>query len=193
MHKPLILAAAVATLALPAAAQADGAPSPADKRNAAQECRTERGTTAATREAFAQHYGTNKNKKNAFGRCVSRKAADEQTERVDAQDGARQACTTEQGTTPESRAAFQAKYGTNKNKKNAFGKCVSQQAKTLKDQADEADQAAATARRAAAKQCDDERGDTAESRQAFAQKYGTNKNKANAFGKCVSKAAKAKS
>jgi hypothetical protein len=193
MHKPLILAAAVAALALPAIAQADAQPSPTDQQNAAQECRAERGTTAATREAFTQRYGTNKNKKNAFGKCVSRRAADEQAERQDAQKGARQACTTEQGTTPESQAAFQAKYGTNKNKKNAFGRCVSQQAKTLKDHADAADQAAAAARRNAAKLCDDERGDTAASRAAFKQKYGTNANRANAFGRCVSQAAKARS
>jgi hypothetical protein len=190
MIKTFTLAAAVAALAVPAAAQA-GAPSPTDKQNAAQECRTERGTTAATREAFAQKYGTNKNKKNAFGKCVSRKAADEQREHEAAKTGAQKACTAEQGTTAESQAAFEAKYGTNKNKKNAFGKCVSQQAKLLEDKADAADQAAAAARRNAAEQCDDERGETAASREAFTNKYGTNANKSNAFGKCVSQAAKA--
>ena len=32
-------------------------------------------------------------------------------------------------------AAFKAKYGTNKNKSNAFGKCVSAQAKAQQDDA----------------------------------------------------------
>ena len=38
-----------------------------------------------------------------------------------------------------------------------------------------------------------ERGTTADTILAFKNKYGTNKNKANAFGKCVSQLAKAKS
>ena len=43
----------------------------------------------------------------------------------------------------------------------------------------------------AAKTCKAERGTTAESKAAFAAKYGTNVSKKNAFGKCVSKLAKA--
>jgi hypothetical protein len=41
--------------------------------NAAKACKAERGTTAASRAAFANTYGTG-NKKNAFGKCVSAKA-----------------------------------------------------------------------------------------------------------------------
>jgi hypothetical protein len=52
-----------------------------------------------------------------------------------AKTGAPQACRTEQGTTAESKAAFTAKYGTNGKGKNAFGKCVSKLAKTLKGDA----------------------------------------------------------
>jgi hypothetical protein len=47
------------------------------ERNAAQECREERGDTAASREAFRNKYGTNGNKKNAFGKCVSQKARED--------------------------------------------------------------------------------------------------------------------
>ena len=42
------------------------------------------------------------------------------------------------------------KYGTNANKRNAFGKCVSLTAKAKKQQADAADRAAAKARKRAA-------------------------------------------
>ena len=45
----------------------------------------------------------------------------------------------------------------------------------------------------AAKKCKAERGTTAQSMAAFKTKYGTNANQANAFGKCVSKLAKAQS
>jgi hypothetical protein len=39
-------------------------------RDAAQECRAERGDDP---EAFQETYGTNANKRNAFGKCVSGK------------------------------------------------------------------------------------------------------------------------
>lgn len=81
--------------------------------------------------------------------------------------------------------AFKTKYGTNKNKANAFGKCVSGKSKDKakddkdddKDEADEDDGAAAKACRA-------ERASIGV--EAFAKKYGTNHNLRNAFGKCVS-------
>ena len=43
-----------------------------ETKNAAKECKAERGTTAASRSAFDTNYGTNDNKKNAFGKCVSK-------------------------------------------------------------------------------------------------------------------------
>jgi hypothetical protein len=46
-----------------------------------------------------------------------------------AQSDAERACRAEQGPTAQSIATFAEKYGTNKNKKNAFGKCVSTHAK----------------------------------------------------------------
>jgi hypothetical protein len=190
MRKLVIFAGVVGSLALPVSAQASETPSPTNQKSAAAECRFERGTSAATREAFALKYGSNGNGKNAFGKCVSKTAREERAQSAQAKTGAPEACTTEQGTTSESKAAFAQKYGTNGNGKNAFGKCVSAKAKELKQHADDQDRTDATARKRAAKQCDQERGTTAASREAFTHRYGTGKQGRNAFGKCVSKLAK---
>ena len=109
-------------LALLAPATAAAKPSGADKTNASKECKAERGTTAATREAFRVRYGTNKNGKNAFGKCVSRRSKSEEAQREAAAKNAAKECKAERAADP---AAFAAKYGTNTNKKNAYGKCVS--------------------------------------------------------------------
>ena len=82
--KTIITAGALAALAVPGTAMADHQPTGQDRLNAARECRLERGTTAATREAFAARYGTNANRSNAFGKCVSQRARDEQREREQA-------------------------------------------------------------------------------------------------------------
>src|SRR3954447_16730755 len=116
MQRTLILAGLVGALAAPVAARADE-PTSSDRQNAAQECRYERGSTAATREAFAAKYRN-------FGKCVSAKARDERREHASAEANAPAACRAERGSTAESQTAFQHKYGTNKNGKNAFGKCV---------------------------------------------------------------------
>jgi hypothetical protein len=182
--KPLITAAlALGLLAAPAGAAAK--PTNTDRTNAAKECRTERGTSAATREAFRVKYGTNANKSNAFGKCVSRRARDEAAERTAAKANASRACNAERAADP---AAFRAKYGTG-NGNNAHGKCVSQKAKARKAAADARDAERIAARKSAAKECATER---SAGREAFKQKYGTNANKSNAFGKCVSARAKAK-
>ena len=47
------------------------------KKSAARECREERGETAESRAAFREAYGTNANKRNAFGKCVSGKAKED--------------------------------------------------------------------------------------------------------------------
>ena len=67
---------------------------------------------------------------------------------------------------------------------------MSQKAKAKKDAADEADAKAIAKRKAAAKACATERKADPD---AFDAKYGTNANKRNAFGKCVSAKAKQKS
>ena len=82
MHKPALIIGLVGALALPAVAQATGTPTAADRRSASEECRFERGSTAATREAFSAKYGTNKNK-NAFGKCVSSTAKAKAEKRED--------------------------------------------------------------------------------------------------------------
>jgi hypothetical protein len=190
MRRFVILAGLLGTLALPASAQARDDAHASDRQNASQECRFERGTTAATREAFELKYGTNRGKANAFGKCVSKAAQEERTQRASAKTNAPEVCRTEQGTTEASKAAFALKYGTKGKGKNAFGKCVSAKARELKQQADGQDHNDAAARKSAAKQCDDERGTTAASRAAFRAKYGTGPKGRNAFGKCVSKLAK---
>jgi hypothetical protein len=160
------------------------------QQNAAQQCKTERSdpnfAAGHDGKTFNQFYGSNKNGKNAFGKCVSRRSKSEEAQRKSAHSNAAKDCKAERAADP---AAFAAKYGTNKNGKNAYGKCVSQKAKAKKQKADAADAAKIKARKAAAKDCATERkADPA----AFREKYGTNKNKRNAFGKCVSQAAKAK-
>jgi hypothetical protein len=184
MKRIVIAVGAAAALAVPVAAA--GQPTHKDKVNAAKECRTERGNTAATREAFRQKYGTNHNKKNAFGKCVSRRSRDEARERKSAHKNAAKECQDERDQIGEQ--AFDQKYGTNKNKKNAFGKCVSGKAKQLEAEADQKDQELFEAEHNAAKDCAAERRQLG--RHDFAEKYGTNRNKRNAFGKCVSKLAR---
>ena len=43
-----------------------------ERKNAAKKCAAERGEMGT--EAFAAEYGSNANRRNAFGRCVSKKA-----------------------------------------------------------------------------------------------------------------------
>jgi len=119
MQRLLIIVGAIALLAAPAAS---AKPSNADKREARKECRAERGTSDATREAFKAKYGN-------FGACVSQQAREAKAERRTARANAARECREERGDTAESREAFRAEYGTNANGKNAFGKCVSQKAR----------------------------------------------------------------
>jgi hypothetical protein len=108
--------ALVATLAIPSMAAAD----PSAERNAAKACKQLRGEMGAA--VFKQTFGTNKNKSNAFGKCVSSQV---KGQRSDTSNAAEE-CKAERAEDPE---AFKDKYGTNKNKSNAYGKCVSQKAK----------------------------------------------------------------
>jgi len=92
-------------------------------KNAAMECKAERGTTADSIAAFEKTYGMNENKKNAFGKCVSGKATDAVEAQQDATTNAAKKC---KSMRTSDRAGFDTAYGT---KKNAFGKCVSKLAK----------------------------------------------------------------
>jgi hypothetical protein len=162
----IIIGIAVA-LVVAAAAFAQNDPS---QTNAAKACKAER--TAMGEQAFKLLYGTNANRANAFGKCVSKHVRAEQQATMNAS----QTCRAELDTLGED--AFNAKYGKNRNDGNAFGKCVSQHAKATL-----AEQQEATIK--AAKACKAERASLGA--QAFRAKYGTNRSKANAFGKCVSK------
>jgi hypothetical protein len=164
--------AIVAALALPTAAMAQD-PTPAPSDSAAKACKTEKAQMGAS--TFTATYATNKKKSNAFGKCVSKRTSVESAN----QDNAAKQCKAERAADP---AAFADKYGTNKTKSNAYGKCVSSKAKAASAAKTDADVSAA-------KDCKTER---AADPAAFKAKYGTNKNKSNAFGKCVSATAKAK-
>lgn len=183
MKKITLVAGLALILVLPAISVATPSPDRADKRAAKSECNMFRGHSGITREAFLTKYQT-------FKACVQSRARDEAREEQSARKNASQECREERGTTPESRTAFNEKYGTNANDKNAFGKCVSTKAKAKEQEADAQDQEQATEFKNAAKECDSLRGDTAESREAFKNEWGTNANKSNAFGKCVSKKAR---
>ena len=175
MKRVLGIVIALAVFAVPAGA-AMAKTSKADRQEAKKECRAERGTTDATREAFKAKWG-------GFGHCLHQTAREAKAERKAAHRNAAKDCREERGDTADSIAAFRDKYGTNANKKNAFGKCVSQKAKAQRQEQDQEDAAQAEETKNAAQECDAER--TAD-RKAFEDKYGANKNKKNAFGKCVS-------
>jgi hypothetical protein len=91
---------------------------------------------------------------------------------------------------------FNKKYGTNHNLKNAFGKCVSGKSKGKKGDKDDKDEDQKNEDEknensgAGAKTCKAERASIGVD--AFAEKYGTNHNLKNAFGKCVSGTSKGK-
>ena len=110
------------------AEEAQAAQENKDELSAAKECKDERAQDA---DAFRQQYGTNKNGKNAFGKCVSKTAREEAKERQVALKNASKECKAERETLGDE--AFAAKYGTNKNGKNAHGKCVSAKAKAKND------------------------------------------------------------
>jgi hypothetical protein len=172
MKKLMVLI--VLALAIPAAAIADNTTPASSPQDAQAACRAQR--TAIGDAAFKQLYGTNANKSNAFGMCVSKASKSAQANNAAAIDTCKKEQSDSAFATAHSGKTFDQFYGTNKNGSNAFGKCVSAKA----TDANHADQAATIA---AAKSCKTEQ---AADRAAFAKKYGTNANKANAFGKCVS-------
>ena len=67
MKRMFVVCALVGTMLVPAALAAD--PVPADFKNAAKYCQALR--TAKGIDAFRTQWGTNPNKMNAFGKCVS--------------------------------------------------------------------------------------------------------------------------
>lgn len=168
MKKVWLTVGVLAALALPATAVAL---SPSDFKNAAKYCKAVRAEMGVA--TFKATYGTNKKKSNAYGKCVSKQARVEHSNHSNAVTD----CRDERS---QDVTAFNEKYGSGHNGANALGKCVSQKSKAAS-----ADEQEATVN--AARACREERSQGA---QAFKDTYGTNRNKSNAFGKCVSKKAK---
>ncbi len=140
---------------------------------------------AATHDGktFAQFYGTGKNGRDAFARCVSTVAkANRQAEQ---QGRLNPAHTCRALRTQLTRSVFDQTYGKNANDRTAFGKCVSQTAKT------QAHNEVSASSACKAEQSDPNFAST--HGQTFEQTYGTNSDQSNAFGKCVSSTAKAAS
>jgi Cu2+-containing amine oxidase len=131
--KTLLTITALFSLAVPAAllaAPPDGKGKPENAalqatENAAKKCKAEHQSMGA--QAFAERYGTNPNKRNAFGKCVSGKAQEQVEAQQEGTLNAAKRCKAERQSMGAE--AFAERYGTNPNKRNAFGKCVSGKAK----------------------------------------------------------------
>jgi hypothetical protein len=115
----LTYAASSASTATTACVAVRGGRAATDLRNAAKACKAERAADAA---AFTTKYGTNKNGRNAYGKCVSAKARVTAAQQTQARVNAAKAC---KKLKTEQKVAFEQAYGT---KKNAFAKCVSKMA-----------------------------------------------------------------
>jgi hypothetical protein len=120
MRRAIVACLLVAAVAAPAALAAD--PAPADFKNAAKYCQALRAAKGV--EAFRTQWGTNPNKMNAFGKCVSatnkakaKKAGDDEK----AEDGAEAKSTT---ACKKQRAADAAKFAA---KYKNLGQCVKAQ------------------------------------------------------------------
>jgi hypothetical protein len=131
-------------------------------------------------------------KKNAYGKCVSstakQQANEDARQEETAQKNAAKECKAERDDAGFAAAhegkTFEQFYGTGKNGKNAYGKCVSSKAKAKKEAADEQDAQQQEDRINAAEFCKQAKKDDADQ---FAEDFGSRKN---AFGKCVSKTAR---
>jgi hypothetical protein len=135
-------AALAAALAVPAGTAAQE-PSPSDFRNAAKYCKELRknsGSPDAFRSAVDAFASGKVTKKNAYGKCVSSQAKQEQREDESARRNAAKDCKAERDQNEdEFKAAhggetFAEFYGTNANNRNAFGKCVSTKAREKNDE-----------------------------------------------------------
>ncbi len=178
MKSKLVAIGLTVALALPAAAIAK--PNETEKSAANRQCKAERGHSPATREAFNVRY-------QSFAHCTRRNAAEEENESDAAHKNAAKQCKAERSdpgfAAAHENKTFEQFYGTNKNGKNAYGKCVSKKAKEQKAVMDTADRQEVREFKNAAKQCAAERDEIGAER--FAARYGNNHNKRNAFGKCV--------
>lgn len=115
VRRMLVVSAVLSALLVPSALAAD--PVPADFKNAAKYCKALREAKGV--DAFQTQWGTNANKKNAYGKCVSATAKAKAGAREDAEheaemNAATAACKKQQ---KENAAQFAQTY------KN-FGQCV---------------------------------------------------------------------
>jgi hypothetical protein len=98
----------------------------ANRTNASRSCRAEMAMPEAEFRAahggksFAEFYGTNRNDRNAFGKCVSSKTRAENAQQEARLMNAARACKAERAA---DRTAFVARYGGRA--ASAFGRCVS--------------------------------------------------------------------
>jgi hypothetical protein len=176
MKSAWIAVVAGLALAVPGVAVAGDSPPPGAK-NASKLCkqlRAEMGT-----ELFRATYGTNENRRNAHGKCVSkhRHAAKQLLRQAISECKAeREATQANRPVNPGEKGDEHKKGGPDKEARKAFRQCVREKLRAL-----------LAVRRAAfenaAKECKAEREADAV---AFRERYGTNSNKRNAFGKCVS-------
>lgn len=135
-------------------------------------------------ETFDQYYGTGKHDRNAFANCVASVAkADRKAEEQGRMNPAR---TCRAIRTQLTTSVFNKTYGKNANSMNAFGKCVSA---TAHAQVSNEVSASSSCK---AQQSDPNFAST-HGGNTFAQTYGTNADRSNAFGMCVSSTAKAAS
>ena len=102
--KTLTALSLMGALALSTSAFADDStPSPATP-SAAKQCKTER--SAMGLELFRMTYGTNKSKRNAFGKCVAKRSHATTEAAKDAKQNASKQCSAEETADP---TAFRAK------------------------------------------------------------------------------------
>ena len=167
MRKFMLMLSLVA-LAAPVAAFADAPPSPAQTAQAM--CAADK---AAMGASFATTYGTNASKANAFGKCVSSHAKAAKGAVTNASKSCKAELADANFATGHEGKSFAQYYGSNKNGKNAMGKCVSQAVRS-------AVAAQAKASKAALKSC---KAAMKADKAAFATTYGSGKD---ALGKCVS-------
>lgn len=125
MKLRILIVSMFALLALPAVSLA--IPPAQAHADAVKACNAAR--TAMGEATFKSTYGTNANKSNAFGKCVSKFVATVNQAHVNASE----ACRAEQAdanfAASHGGKTFAQFYGTNANDKNAFGKCVALKAK----------------------------------------------------------------
>jgi hypothetical protein len=134
MKKITLVTGLALVLVVPTVAGAKPTPNAGDKRAAKTECKTLRGTTGATREAFLTKFRN-------FGACVTKKAVEEAVEAQQAHKNAAKECADERSADAE---AFRANYGTEgSNWNNAFGKCVSKKVHEANEERQEEEQPAA--------------------------------------------------